>query len=245
MIQKIDYLSSMNMLTFLYFWLYFFMAIYAVIVAAGKGKRFGGFKQFVNFQGKPLLIHTAKIFERNSLVDSIIIVAPGKMLKRAEELIKKYRVTKVYSVVPGGKRRQDSVFKGIKAVKDKSGIAIIHDAVRPFVSQNLINRGIKLCRKYKAVIFGTPIFDTVKLVRRNKVVETIPRISPYAIQTPQFFDFECLMSAYRNVDLKKIEFTDEAAIVESAGLPVFVFRGESENRKITTRHDLKILGRAK
>lgn len=217
------------------------MAIYAIIVGAGKGRRFGGLKQFINFQGKPLLIHTTEIFQRNPLVDSIIIIVPEKMIKKTKKLLRVYKMKKVYAVVAGGKRRQDSVLNGINVIKNKSGILIIHDAVRPFISQKLINRGIKFCKRKKAVVFGIPIFDTVKLVNGKRVVKTVPRISPYAIQTPQFFDFNYLMTAYKEVNFKKIEFTDEALIVESAGLPVFVFKGEPGNIKITNKKDLKVM----
>ncbi len=221
------------------------MSVYAIIVGAGKGRRFGGLKQFANFMGRPLLIHTSEIFARCPLIDWIIVVVPKGMVKKTKDLLKNYRIEKIYAVIPGGKRRQDSVLNGIKAIKKKSGILVIHDAVRPFISNELIVRGVKLCKKYKAVIFGVPIFDTIKLVRNKKVIMTVPRLSPFAIQTPQFFDYHYLTSAYKKVNFQKTEFTDEALIVESAGNPVYVFKGEAGNIKITEKKDLKILERNK
>ncbi|MGQ9465441.1 MAG: 2-C-methyl-D-erythritol 4-phosphate cytidylyltransferase [bacterium] len=218
------------------------MFVYAIIVGAGKGRRFGGLKQFVNFSGKPLLIHTTEILAKSTLVDRIIVVVPKGLVKKTGNLLKYYGVKKIYAVIAGGRRRQDSVLNGIKAIKGKSGILAIHDAVRPFISEKLIDRGVNLCKKYKAVIFGVPIFDTIKLVKRHRVVLTVPRISPFAIQTPQFFDYEYLVSAYKKVNFEKTEFTDEASIVESAGKPVYVFKGEPCNIKITKKRDLKILG---
>ncbi|MGQ9664348.1 MAG: 2-C-methyl-D-erythritol 4-phosphate cytidylyltransferase [bacterium] len=217
------------------------MFVYAIIVGAGKGRRFGGLKQFVNFSGKPLLIHTTEILAKSTLVDRIIVVVPKGLVKKTGNLLKYYGVKKIYAVIAGGRRRQDSVLNGIKAIKGKSGILAIHDAVRPFISEKLIDRGVNLCKKYKAVIFGVPIFDTIKLVKRHRVVLTVPRISPFAIQTPQFFDYEYLVSAYKKVNFEKTEFTDEALIVESAGKPVYVFKGEPGNIKITKKSDLKFL----
>ncbi|MEO0190137.1 MAG: 2-C-methyl-D-erythritol 4-phosphate cytidylyltransferase [candidate division WOR-3 bacterium] len=216
------------------------MKVFAIIVGAGKGKRFGGLKQFVEIFGKPLIVHTAECFEKNKFVDKIIVVVPENMIKKAERLVKNFGLKKIYKIVPGGKRRQDSVLNGVKAIKDEQGIIIIHDAVRPFITQGLINRGIKLCRKYKSVIFGTPVFDTIKLTKKNKVICTVPRISPYAVQTPQFFDIKRLREAYKKVDFKN-EFTDEAGIIENAGMDVFIYKGEPNNIKITTKKDLIFL----
>lgn len=229
-------------MTFAVFWLYFYVKVFAIIVGAGKGRRFGGLKQFVEFNGKPLIVYTAECFERNSFVDKIIVVVPKNMVKKTEKLMKDFGLRKVYRVIPGGKRRQDSVFNGVKDIMNEKGIVIIHDAVRPFISQNLINRGIRLCKKYKSVIFGTPVFDTLKLVKNKKVVCTVPRISPYAIQTPQIFDIKYLKKAYKKVNFKN-EFTDEAGVIENAGMDVFVFKGESGNIKITTKKDLEFLKR--
>ncbi len=216
------------------------MKVFVIIVGAGKGKRFGGLKQFVEIFGKPLIVHTIACFEKNRAVNKIIIVVPKNMIKKTKKLMKNFGFKKIYRVVPGGERRQDSVLNGFKAIKNEQGIVIIHDAVRPFITQNLINRGIELCKKYKAVIFGIPVFDTVKLVKRNKVLWTVPRISPYLIQTPQLFDIRYLDKAYKKVNFKN-EFTDEAGIVENAGMDVYVFKGESNNIKITTKKDLLFL----
>ncbi len=227
------------MLTFRYYWLYFCVAVYAIIVGAGSGRRFGGLKQFINFRGKPLLVYTAEIFSKNSAVDSIIVVVPANMIAKVRNMLKNNSVKKINKVVAGGQRRQDSVMNGLRAINRGNGIVIIHDAVRPFVSQKLISKGIRLCKKYRAVVFGLPIFDTIKLVQKERILQTVPRISPYAVQTPQFFELGYLRKAYRVVNAEKEIFTDEAAIVEAAGMPVYLFRGEAGNIKITTRNDLK------
>ncbi len=186
-----------------------------------------------------MLVYTTEIFSKNSAVDDIIVVVPAKMIAKVRKMLRDNSVKKIYKVVAGGQRRQDSVMNGLKAIKRDNGTVIIHDAVRPFLSQKLISRGIRLCRKYGAVVFGLPIFDTIKLVKGKRVYQTVPRISPYAIQTPQFFELGCLRKAYSMVNAEKHVFTDEAAIIEAAGMPVYLFKGEPGNIKITTRNDLK------
>ncbi|MCX7994833.1 MAG: 2-C-methyl-D-erythritol 4-phosphate cytidylyltransferase [candidate division WOR-3 bacterium] len=213
------------------------MAVFAIIAGAGKGRRFGGFKQFFEVAGKPIIIHTAEIFENNELIDKIILAVPKRMMEKTKNLVRKFRLRKVFKIISGGKRRQDTVLNCIKAISAKQGIVVIHDAVRPFISQSMVNRGVQLCQRYKAVIFGTPIYDTIKLVKGRKVLTTVPRLSPHAIQTPQFFDLDYLKKAYAKVDFKN-EFTDEASILESAGMEVYVFRGDQSNIKITTKKDL-------
>lgn len=218
----------------------FVMAVFAIIVAAGEGRRFGGLKQFVDLNGKPILFQSVEIFEKNQNIDSIVVVVPERMVEKTKKLVKIFGYKKIYKVVPGGKRRQDSVLNGLIALGNRNGLVAIHDGVRPFVSQELVNRGIKLCRKYKAVVFGIPVFDTLKLVKGKKVITTVPRISPCAVQTPQFFDIKYLRQAFERVDFKN-EFTDEASILECAGMDVYLFKGEKNNIKITTRRDLEIL----
>ncbi len=144
-------------------------------------------------------------------------------------------------IVAGGARRQDSVLNAIKTMGRRRGIAVIHDGVRPVVSPRLIKRGINLCKKHGAVIPGMPVNDTVKLVRSNRVIRTLDRRHLFLIQTPQFFDLDLLRKAYQTVCLHH-EYTDEAAMLESIGQPVHVFRGDCRNIKITFKKDIQLIG---
>lgn len=213
----------------------------AIIVAAGAGRRFGGPKQFYPFRGKPLFLYALDTFKTIKDIDYVTIVVPKNKINYTKNLIKKFSYKKVRYIIPGGKRRQDSVYRGIQTIKG-NGIAIIHDGVRPIVSKGFVRKGIRLCKKYSAVIFGMPIKDTIKQVNRNTVLKTIPRNGLYLIQTPQFFNIELLRNVYKNRTFHE-EFTDEASIIEESGFPVYLFVGDPCNIKITTKDDLKILGK--
>jgi 2-C-methyl-D-erythritol 4-phosphate cytidylyltransferase len=218
------------------------MPNHVIVAAAGEGRRFGGAKQFFLFRDHPLFIHVLHSFELNKGISSITLVVPKNKITYAQLLIKKHRLGKVRNIVAGGKRRQDSVLKGLDTIKYSAGIVAIHDGVRPIVSQRLINQGIKLCRRYKAVIFGSIVRDTVKLVKNNKVNKTVDRKNLYLIQTPQFFGIRVLKNAYKMADLSK-EYTDEAALLESLSLPVYCFTTDNINIKITRKSDLKLLSK--
>jgi len=229
------------MLTFTFSWLKWKdMENCAIIVAAGLGKRFGGYKQFYIYRRRPLLYYPLRAFERSRSVQTVVLVVPGQMLSRSRAMVRRYGFHKVKAIVPGGKRRQDSVKNGYRAAAPRSGFIIIHDGARPAVDPSLIAKGLRLCRKYRAVIFGLPVTDTVKTVRGHRVVSTLDRNELSLIQTPQFFKADLLDQAYARVDFHE-DFTDEAGLVASAGFPVFHFAGDPSNVKITDRADLRLL----
>jgi len=216
------------------------MANHAIIVAAGTGKRFGGRKQFYPVQGRPLFVYATSVFEAHRQIQSIVLVVPKRQKDKIRKLIRALGLSKVRSVVSGGKRRQDSVINGLRAIKDKGGVVIIHDAVRPIISKTMIGKGIALCRKYKSVILGVKVHDTVKRTAGRRVQETVPRDGLFLIQTPQFYDLRTIRKAFAAAD-SGVEYTDEAAMLESLGLPVYLFSGDPHNIKVTDKRDLKIM----
>jgi len=216
------------------------MANHAIIVAAGAGKRFGGKKQFYPVQGRPLFLYATSAFESHSQIQTIVLVVPKRQKVRIKKLTKAMGLSKVRYVVSGGQRRQDSVINGLRVIKDKSGVVIIHDAVRPMVSKATIGKGIALCRKYKSVVLGVKVHDTVKRVAKRRVQETVPRDGLFLIQTPQFYDLRTIRNAIATAD-SDVEYTDEAAMLESLGLPVYLFIGDRYNIKVTDKKDLKIM----
>jgi 2-C-methyl-D-erythritol 4-phosphate cytidylyltransferase len=216
------------------------MSNYAIVVAAGKGKRFGHTKQFYPLKRRPLILYALDPFEANAHIDDIVVVVPRQKITYTRNLIKKWGYNKIRHVVAGGKQRQDSVLSGLKALRRKAGIVAIHDGCRPLVKSSLINHGIKLCHTYQAVLFGVPVHDTIKRVKKYRVQNTVPRRDLYLIQTPQFFDVNLIRSAYAQADLS-IEYTDEAAILESLGWPVYCFLGNRFNIKITEKSDVKAI----
>jgi len=209
----------------------------AVIVAAGRGRRFGGLKQFAMFRGKPLIYHSIRAFQGVSDIHRIVLVVPAERLNWAGAFVLKNRISKPVDVVAGGRLRQESVQCGLNLVD--RGYVAIHDGVRPFVSLALVRQGIRLVRKYKAVVFGRPVTETVRRVAGRRSVGTVNKAGLYTTQTPQFFEVTMLKKAFRAALRKGREFTDDAAVVEDSGIPVYLFSGPEENQKITYRHQLR------
>ncbi len=224
------------------------MSVYAVLVAAGQGKRFKAKKQYVLIDRKPLFTYSLDVFEKNSKIKSVIIVVQENDIARTRNIIRHFKYSKVQAIVPGGKRRQDSVRNGVMAIylsvndTTAAGIAVIHDAVRPLISNSLVNQGIALCRKYRCVTPGVPVRDTIKYARTGRVIKTMPRENLFQIQTPQFFDLALLRTAYNAVKFSD-EFTDEASIIEAYGAPVYIMPGSRANIKVTDRSDLNMARR--
>jgi 2-C-methyl-D-erythritol 4-phosphate cytidylyltransferase len=214
------------------------MAIHAIVVAAGTGRRFGGKKQFAPVHGRPLFAYATHVFQSHRQVDAITLVVPRRDINRTKVAVRSLGFHKVRSVVAGGERRQDSVANGLRTVRTCAGIVIIHDAARPLVTGKMLSRGIAMCRRYKAVIPGVSVRDTVKRTVRRAVQETISRQDLFLVQTPQFYDVRTIKRALGQADLR-IEYTDEAAILESLGMPVRMMQGDRHNIKVTDRRDLK------
>lgn len=214
----------------------------AIIVAAGKGRRFGGLKQFMPFQGKPLFLHSLAAFEACRNIAEIVLAVPRAKITYARRTVRNAGVTKVHTIVGGGARRQDSVKNALYAVSQTRGIVAVHDAVRPMVTVPMINKGIRLCRQHRAVVFGVPVSDTMKYAKNHVILRTIPRNNVFAVQTPQFFKLDLLKQAFDHRGTKH-EFTDEAALLESQGIKVHLFPGDPRNIKVTTEQDLFLIDR--
>jgi len=211
--------------------------ISAIIVAAGEGKRFGFSKQFALLRGKAVLDWTLEKFESHPLVDEIILVLPDE--KRKAKYLSSYR--KIKAIVRGGKKRQDSVFKGFEQIDPReTGIVLVHDGVRPLVSEALISRVIEETLKKEAVIPALPIEETLKEVSGQDVIRTVDRSGLCRVQTPQGFFYSILKQALEKAEEEGFDGTDEAMLVERTGKKVFWVEGDPRNVKITTPADLRI-----
>jgi len=210
----------------------------AIIVAAGKSERMGGVEKiFAIIDGKPLLAHSVEVFQRCPSIDEIVIVLSQSKLNAGLSLVKEYHWSKVSTVCPGGARRQDSVSEGLRRL-DKVDWVLIHDGARPCVTQDIIERGLGEARESGAAIPAMPVADTIKIVSSNYYVkDTPPRDKLWAVQTPQVFRFDIIAEAHRKA---KGNVTDDAAMVESLGHKVKVFKGSYTNIKVTTPEDLII-----
>jgi 2-C-methyl-D-erythritol 4-phosphate cytidylyltransferase/2-C-methyl-D-erythritol 2,4-cyclodiphosphate synthase len=218
------------------------MKTVAIIPAGGMGKRLKAqkAKQYLLLDHLPVLVHTLNVFQQAEIIDEIILVLPPDDVASAQkQLINKYGLTKVTAVVAGGKERQDSVKNGLSAISGKCDIVVIHDAVRPFVTEESIKQVVYAAKTTGAASVGVKAKDTIKETKKdNMVVATIPRQNLWLTQTPQAFKFELLKKAYKAAYDKKFYGTDDASLVERIGSKVKMIDGSYENVKITTPEDL-------
>ncbi|MDI6606566.1 MAG: 2-C-methyl-D-erythritol 4-phosphate cytidylyltransferase [Candidatus Omnitrophota bacterium] len=223
------------------------MRVSAIVLAAGKGLRFKSRvpKPLVKINSKPVIIYSLLTLSRHPLVSEIILVVnpanTGAIIKK----IKQYRIAKINSVVEGGKRRQDSVYCGLKKISAKSGLVLVHDGARPFVSREEVSLLITEARRTKAAILGVPVKQTIKesirvseyqSIRKITVKRTLDRKNLWEVQTPQVFARELILNAYQRFG--RFNVTDDAALVERLGVKVAIVQGSYRNIKITTPEDL-------
>lgn len=215
--------------------------VVAIVVAGGGGKRMGeGIpKQFLALAGRPVLDRTLEAFAASPCVEGVVLVLPRLLSGDVKE---SYRMRpKILSVVDGGSERQESVRNALAAVSSDADVILVHDAVRPFVSPELVERCAELAREHGAVVPVVPVRDTVKeWDREEKTLRTRERSELMLAQTPQGFRSEILRDAYRKVGEEGRQGTDDASLVEGAGYPVIPVPGEEGNIKITIPEDLRM-----
>ena len=218
------------------------MKTVAIIPAGGTGRRLKAHaaKQYLFLDHMPVLIHTLKVFQKSEVIDNIVLaVPPDDLVSIRQELIDKYGITKVTTIVAGGKERQDSVRNSLSAINGKCDVVVIHDAVRPFVTEKMIRLVVAAAKTAGAASAGVKAKDTIKETKKdNMVAATIPRQNLWLTQTPQAFKFEFLKKAYKMAYDEKFYGTDDASLVERIGKKVKMIEGSYENIKITTSEDL-------
>ena len=216
--------------------------ISAIILAGGKGKRMGSAisKQFIDIKGKPIIYYTLKKFSENKRIDNIIVVLPEDEVKYFKEnILKKYEL-RINKIVIGGKERQDSVYNALKSLKNSStDIVLIHDGARPFISERIINEGIKFAEIYGAAAPGVMPKDTIKVKNeKNFSIDTPNRANLVSIQTPQVFKFDEILECHEKIRYNGEKVTDDTMVVEKYGYSVYLYDGEYTNIKVTTPEDL-------
>ena len=216
--------------------------ISAIILAGGKGKRMRSAisKQFIDIKGKPIIYYTLKKFSANKKIDNIIVVLPEDEVKYFKEnILKKYEL-RINKIVIGGKERQDSVYNALKSLKNSStDIVLIHDGARPFISERIINEGIKFAEIYGAAAPGVMPKDTIKVKNeKNFSVDTPNRANLVSIQTPQVFKFDEILECHEKIRYNGEKVTDDTMVVEKYGYSVYLYDGEYTNIKVTTPEDL-------
>ena len=211
------------------------MKVIALIVSGGEGKRFDKKlpKQFFKINKMTILEQSVKKFINSNLFDKIVVVCNENFIKHSKKVLNKYRL----SYVKGGDSRQESVFNGLKSIKkDFPNKVLIHDAVRPFFSINLLYEIIKKLENHESVVPALNIFDSVRLFEKEKY-ENLNRKNIKLIQTPQAFDFEKIYDAHRK--FKNINSTDDSLLFYKNGNKIKVINGEIMNIKITEKEGFK------
>jgi len=214
---------------------------YAIVLASGTGSRTGLDlpKQFLKINGKTILEYTLNTFNKNKLTDKIILVVGEEYIENSKTIAKNF--TKISEVTTGGKTRQESSYNGVFAVKEDNAKILIHDACRPFINDELINRCYYALDKYNAIDTGIETSDTIiEVDSRNIVTKTLKRQTLRRCQTPQGFISGLIKKAHSLARKKNIKVTDDVSLIVSLNLDkVFVVDGEIENIKITYPDDIK------
>ena len=216
--------------------------VVAVVPAGGTGKRMGAGtpKQFLMLDGVPMMLHALRVLERAPGVTEVVLVVPKEERDRAlSEVVERYGLKKVLKVVPGGATRQESVRHGLNEVGEDVEIVVVHDAVRPFITEDRIERSIEAARKHGGAIVAVPMKDTPKQAGPDRLIQrTLDRTELWLAQTPQAFRRALVVEAYRKAAIAHVHATDDAALVERLGHKVAIVEGSWENIKITTPEDM-------
>lgn len=213
-----------------------------ILVAAGAGKRFGSpDKVFVEINNKPLFMLPLQAFENTHFIDDIWIVTRKEAIERIKENIQSFKIQKVKGIIEGGTERQDSVYNALKVLHKDTDIVLIHDAARPLINKELIERVIDAMNpEIDGVIPVVELTDTIKWIKQKNIIGgTLNRNILRAVQTPQAFWFKRLLKAYEKAYEEGIYGTDDAFLVERYGGKVLAVKGDEKNIKITIKQDLE------
>lgn len=211
----------------------------AIVLAAGQGLRAGGAKQFQPLAGVPLFIHAVRAFAACESIARLVIVIPQDASAdlMAREALDEAALGSRCDLVAGGRRRQDSVHNGLRALGACEWV-VVHDSARPFVDRQMIEAGLLAVRATGAASIATPLSDTLKQAGRDMVVtHTLPREGLWTVQTPQVFRRTLLEEAHAQVSE---DVTDDATMIERIDGRVTLYAGSSSNIKITTADDFRL-----
>lgn len=231
--------------------------VWAVIPAAGLGRRMGGFsKGRLVLLGRPVLYRTLLPFLESHVIDGLVIVLNESELQSTEEAVQAYlrglevlarEAGKPLLLVAGGERRQDSVLKGLLALEgklDTDDLVVVHDGARPLLTRLLLERAVEAAKAKGPVVVGLPVRDTLKVVDDEGdggvILETADRTRFWMVQTPQVFPFKLLKDAHDHAATMSFARTDDASLVEALGFDVWVIPGEEKNIKLTVPGDLVV-----
>ena len=213
---------------------------YAIVPAGGHGARMGSRrpKQYLRLGQAPILVATLRALARTRSLAGIVVAVPAAQVAATRRLLARARVPKILDVVAGGADRQESVWRALQRVPEDAGIVVVHDAVRPFVTAELVER-VRAAAAGGAATCGMPVRETVKRVTEGAVEATVPRQGLWLTQTPQAFARDLLWEAHDKARRDGFAGTDDAVLVERLGMRVAIVAGLAQNLKITTPEDLR------
>lgn len=219
----------------------------AIIFAGGSGARMGSGlpKQFIEIDGKPIIIHTLEIFEEHVLIDDIYIACKEEYIPKLEKLVKRFMINKVKSIVPGGSTGQDSIYNALKAAYDNEGgnnIVLIHDGVRPCITSETIDVNIDMAKKEGSSVTCSKFFETPIISEDGKIIDDSPdRNSFYTAQAPQTFWLGDVIDAHEKIRKVNPDYSgiiDTCTLMRSLGKIIYMVEGNRGNIKVTTPEDL-------
>ncbi len=228
------------------------MKVFVIIPAAGlgtrmapAGKKTAASKQFYEIENVPIIVHTLRVFARHARVAQIVVALRANEMEQFNRRLAKENLAGKVDVVEGGEHRQQSVANALAHLKAAADdVVLVHDAVRPFVDDEIIDSVVHEVEKHGAAIAGLPAVDTIKQVERAAegaiITSTIPRERVVQAQTPQGFRYELIKRAFDSAAADGIIGTDEASLVERLGESVWVVMGSARNIKITTPADMEL-----
>lgn len=219
----------------------------AVIFAGGVGSRMHSRqkpKQFLEMYNKPIIIHTLEHFQRNPMIDAVVVVCIENWIPYLNDNLYKFRIEKVKKVVPGGKTGQLSIYNGLKAAKEvannEKSIVLIHDGVRPLITEELITDNIESVKKYGSAITTAKVKETILVVNdADSSIDYVPsRNNSRVAKAPQSFWLDDILSVHEKAQAKgEYEWIDSCTMMQEYGFKMHLIDGPSQNIKITTPED--------
>ena len=218
------------------------MSSYAIILGGGSGRRMKSDlnKIFLPLRGIPAIVRAIAPF--TGFCAGAVVVAAADEVEDMQAILAKYGMGRfVKAVVPGGSERQYSVYNGLKALPEDAEYVLIHDGARALVTEQVIRRALESVELHGSGVAAIPVVDTIKRATADGLVQETPdRASLYAIQTPQSFRMDVIMAAHEKAKEDGFLGTDDASLLEHAGIPVYLSEGDRENLKLTTPTDLEL-----
>lgn len=211
-----------------------------VVVAAGRGTRFGGPKQLVALAGRPMLGWSLETFAGMPEIEHVAVVTEAAWLEDVERIARAALGARLDAVVCGGATRQESVRHGLEALAPECAKVLVHDGARPLVRASDVRAGMREVRPGRGAVLGAPVVDTIKVVdpKTMLVERTLERTRLWGAQTPQFATREDLTRAHEHALLEEIATTDDVALLEAIGIEVVVIPASADNFKVTHPSDV-------